>query len=211
MPVSTGLPGSASIRHRKSCRGKRNLVAGACNLAAAYRQHDARTGRGDSLPKHREAWYHKTKELNMTRQLIPNRPHALLAATMTLGAAAAQATSGYTVTKDQEALVFQGMSAAEMQRALSRRKPKSSSAMNRARPSPTTSPAPTRGSSTSTSAPMARSRQSANAWANPSATTVAMVATADRTSANAWATGGPSPRPAGTAAGRGRPCATMTY
>ena len=49
----------------------------------------------------------------MTLKLIPRTPRVLLAAGLLLGVAAAQAASGFTVTKSQEALVAPGMSAAE--------------------------------------------------------------------------------------------------
>ncbi len=56
----------------------------------------------------------------MTLKLIPRTPRVLLAAGLLLGVAAAQAASGFTVTKSQEALVAPGMSAAEVQQALGR-------------------------------------------------------------------------------------------
>jgi outer membrane protein assembly factor BamE (lipoprotein component of BamABCDE complex) len=56
----------------------------------------------------------------MTRKLVPSPPRALWAAALFLGAAAAQAAGGYTVTKSQEALVAPGMSATAVQQALGR-------------------------------------------------------------------------------------------
>jgi hypothetical protein len=54
----------------------------------------------------------------MTLKLVPHTPRVLLAAGLFLGAAAAQAASGFTVTKGQEVLVRPGMSTAEVQSAL---------------------------------------------------------------------------------------------
>lgn len=56
----------------------------------------------------------------MTRKHIPGTPRALLAAALFSGAAAAQAATGITVTKSQEARVAPGMSAAAVQQALGR-------------------------------------------------------------------------------------------
>jgi outer membrane protein assembly factor BamE (lipoprotein component of BamABCDE complex) len=56
----------------------------------------------------------------MTLELISSTPRLLLAAGLFLGAAAAQAASGFTVNPSQQALVTPGMSAAEVQSALGR-------------------------------------------------------------------------------------------
>jgi len=54
----------------------------------------------------------------MKLKFVPLTPRVLLAAGLFLGAAAAQAAGGFTVTKGQEALVKPGMSTAEVQSAL---------------------------------------------------------------------------------------------
>ena len=56
----------------------------------------------------------------MTVKLIPQAPRVLLAAGLFFGVAAAQAASGFTVSHDQETLVKQGMSTAEVQSTLGR-------------------------------------------------------------------------------------------
>jgi hypothetical protein len=54
----------------------------------------------------------------MTLKLISHTPRALLAAGLFLGAVAAQAATGYTISKGQEDLVRPGMTTAEVQAAL---------------------------------------------------------------------------------------------
>ncbi len=54
----------------------------------------------------------------MTHHHVLTIPRAMLTAALVAGAAAAQAASGYTISKDQEALVGPGMSAAQVQQTL---------------------------------------------------------------------------------------------
>ena len=73
----------------------------------------------------------------MTLKLVFPSPRVLLAAGLFLGAAAAQAASGFTVTEDQEMLVGPGMSTAEVRRLSAIPSGISTIAMNRDRHSPT--------------------------------------------------------------------------
>ncbi len=54
----------------------------------------------------------------MAFQLIPSASRWLMAAGLVLGAAAAQAAGGYTVTRSQEAQVMPGMSMAQVRHTL---------------------------------------------------------------------------------------------
>lgn len=56
----------------------------------------------------------------MTLHRLHHVSHALVAAGLLVGVAAAQAASGYAVTTQQEGLIAQGMSTAQVRQALGR-------------------------------------------------------------------------------------------